>query len=148
MMFMGYLPSPAKAYCDDLEQQPDIFNRNLLELTFNVIRRVRPSLALAIRNILADEYIEANRAQVYTNNFERQPRSDQCHKNDLFMIKLDAATIGQVVGALTQLGQESLDNPDRYPGKNYHILLLALIQKWSLLGEWLVQQNLIENADL
>lgn len=124
------------------EQQPDIFNRRLLELTFSVIRRARPSLALSIQNILAEDHmhsaipIDQSKASTTSQETTLPPGRSQ----DLFMIKLDAATIGQIVGTLTELGQEQFDQPGKQNRKQREPLL-TLIHRWSLLGEWLVQQN-------
>ncbi|BFM16988.1 hypothetical protein R50073_31710 [Maricurvus nonylphenolicus] len=105
-------------------QRPDIFSRGALDLTFRLLRKNNPSLALEVRNILAGETVPLEDAAHYS------PQGDH------FFITMPAQRIGCVVKALTQLGQDALDDGRSDTGKL--VVLRTLIKEWMTLAEWII----------
>ncbi len=108
------------------EQSPDLISRGALEMTYKMLRSAYPSLALAVRNLLM-------------LNKPREP-SPTSHQNiySKISISLDAATIGKIVSALTQLGEKALDNREVENGKL--VVLRSLIEDWASLAEWILSK--------
>lgn len=69
------------------EYYRDFFNRGTLELTFKVLRRKYPALALRVQNIIATTY----------------PRGDYHTGVSVDELPLDAAAAAQIVQALSAL---------------------------------------------
>lgn len=105
-------------------QRPDIFSRGALDLTFRLLRKDHPSLALEVRNILASETVPLEDAAYHS------PQGDH------FFITMPAQRIGCVVNALTQLGQDALENNQQDTGKL--VVLRTLIKEWMTLAEWII----------
>lgn len=105
-------------------QRPDIFSRGALDLTFRLLRQNNPSLALEVRNILAGETVPLEDAAFHT------PQGDH------FFITMPAQRIGRVVKALTQLGQDALQDRQSDTGKL--VVLRTLIKEWMTLAEWII----------
>ncbi len=116
---------------DELHR-PDIFSRGALEFTFRLLRHHSPSLALAVQNVLAGNILTLD------SPLHSTPPS---RTSDHFMVYVDAHTVGKVVAALTEIGQQALANKQRQDSGQL-IVLRTLIQEWASLTEWL-----LENAE-
>ena len=151
---MGHLQIPTNILREELELPADLFSRATLEQTFQVIRHACPSLALSLQNILAGQCKQDSPLQNAPKRTDYQYLCEHNHieASDLFMIKLDATTIGQIVFHLTLIGQDALNRRAQKQHTEQHQEqqqeqeqlkeLRFLIKKWSLLGEWLIQKNL------
>ena len=106
--------------------RPNIFSRNSLELTFQLLRQQNFSLALEIQNQLQGTKLP----------YVAYRESEQQQNVDHFRISLDAHTIGRVVDALTSLGENYLKHPSQQPDRI--AMLSILIKDWIALGEWLI----------
>lgn len=106
--------------------RPDVFSRDSLELTFQLLRQQSSGLALDIQNQLQGTKLP----YVVFQESEQQINSDH------FRITLNAQKIGRIVDALTQLGQQSLEKPSQ--NKGHLAILRALIEDWMALAEWLI----------
>ena len=99
-------------------KNPEVFSRGALELTFRLLRSRHPSLALSVQNILAGKPLPG-------------AASDQFH------INLDARTVGRVVAALTDMGEQSLHSgSDADQGRR--VVISTLIREWMTLAEWII----------
>ena len=106
--------------------RPDVFSRGALELTFKLLRKQNPRLALDVQNQLQGL---ATLREV-TEQVPARKVSDHFH------ITLDAQTIGKVVEALTALGQNLLDNSPKDNGTL--VVVRSLIKDWIELAEWVL----------
>lgn len=124
----------------DKSQRPDIFSRRALELTFQLLRNYRPSLALVVQNVLAKGHIAQSSLHPYQQN----------SATEHFVIDLEAHTIGKIVATLTDLGHAVLskkdqkrnqtNNSNRHSEAGNLVVLRTLMRKWINLAEWLVLQ--------
>ncbi|GAB3100544.1 hypothetical protein G8770_04490 [Aestuariicella hydrocarbonica] len=111
--------------------RPDLFSRGALELTFRVLRRHKPQLAMDVQNILQGNKVEAQTLKPLSRV---NPKSTADH----FYVSLPPQTIGQVVKALTHLGEEMLAQPDRGNGKL--LIIRTLMKDWMDLADWIIMQ--------
>ena len=109
----------------DLCGRPDVFSRHTLELTFRLLRPKHPSLSLEVRNLLSAQRVSTAAVEV---------KSSAEH----FYINLKARKIGQVVNALTKLGEHEFQQKSSRQGQL--LLLKTLIQEWMKLAEWIIIQ--------
>ena len=106
--------------------RPDVFSRGALELTFKLLRKQNPRLALDVQNQLQ------GLATLREITEQVAPRKTSDH----FHITLDAHTIGKVVEALTMLGQNLLDDSAKDTGTL--VVIRSLIKDWIELAEWVL----------
>lgn len=106
--------------------RPDVFSRDSLELTFQLLRQQSSGLALDIQNQLQGTKLP----------YMAYQESQQQENCDHFRITLNAQKIGKIVDALTQLGQHCLNNPNE--NKGHLAILRSLIEDWMALAEWLI----------
>ena len=101
-------------------KEPDVFNRSVLDMSFTLLRKKDPKLALLVRNVLFS--VAVTKAKNSPDN-----------KNaDLFKVNLDSHQVRAIVENLTNVLEESqkLD-----PTKNTSIFRPVLIE--SIVKEWL-----------
>jgi len=110
---------------NNFRDRADVFSRHSLTLTFQLLRPLNPSLALEIRNISAGIYI-------------KQAENSTRENIDHFCVTLSAQKVGNVVDALTQLGEYAFKQKTATQGQL--LLLKALIQEWMKLAEWIIMQ--------
>ena len=98
----------------------DLFNRSVLDMSFTLLRKKDPKLALLIRNILFN---------VAVSKSENTPDNRNA---DLFKVNLDSFDVRAIVENLNEILEESksLD-----PTKNTSIFRPVLIE--SIVREWL-----------
>ena len=113
---------------DDSAHEPDdasIFSRGSLKLTFELIRKTNPSLALAIRNLTAKEPV--------CNTSEQSDRRN----SDYFKVELDTFEVRAVVETLMELVQAGA-LPNSNPGLT--IVAKSLIDDWTKLARKMFEE--------
>ncbi|NIB44404.1 hypothetical protein HBA55_32720 [Pseudomaricurvus alkylphenolicus] len=108
----------------DINARPDVLSRGALELTFKLLRHYNAQLALDVRNQLQGEKV--------------LPNLCSSTKADHFFVTLSAQSIGKVVAALTQLGEEALVNRESDSGRL--LVIRSLMKEWMELAEWLIMR--------
>jgi len=115
----------------------DFFSHRALELTFRLLRNNNPGLANAIKNTLSHIHIAPYEALVGTHTGEM-------YFNAELYQSLSAHTIGKIVSALTDIGQQALTKQDMPPE---HInQLRKLIEDWVQLTEWILNHTTTDKA--
>ncbi len=110
---------------------PEVFSRGALELSFRLLRKRNPALALEIQNVLVCGKLPC-------------PKNDN-QTNDRFHVNMGAHTVGKIIAALTEMGQQALLDDTGLRGRR--VVIRTLIQEWMSLAEWIIiqahQENLI-----
>ncbi len=112
-------------------KNPDVFSRGALELTFRLLRHQHPALALQIQNILAGKPLPGAAGAA----------------SDHFYVGLDPRSIGRVVAALTDMGQQALERDSSTDGGR-RVVIKTLIHEWMTLAEWIIIQAQDESSAL
>lgn len=110
-----------------------------LEITFDLLRPTSPSLAEAVRAALhsLSELPPGRRCG---------SRADELPLNAALISSLEAQTVGKILEALTDLGSRALKDKERNPE---HLQLLHdLLEDWSELADWLLQNSSSGARDL
>lgn len=105
-------------------KSPDIFSRGVLELTFRLLRHHNPTLALVVQNVLASKKLPT--------------LAPHDSASDHFYVNIDAITIGKIVAALTEIGEQALQNEHHQDG--IRIVIKTLIHEWIVLTESIVHE--------
>ncbi|MFO1388062.1 hypothetical protein [Cellvibrio sp.] len=113
-------------------QPDDFFSHQTLELTFRLLRNNNPGLANAINNALTHIHVAPyeNLHGAYTG---------EMYFNAEIYQSLSAYTIGKVVSALTEIGEQALNNHDM-PSEHVN-QLKHLIEDWAKLTEWVLNRT-------
>lgn len=102
-----------------------------LVITSHLLRHDNPNLASAIQHALEEL------------GHEPPPRtakpSEEPPINCALLATLHAQTVGEILAALTALGQRAINTPDRHPERV--ALLHELLDEWVALAEWILQRN-------
>ena len=101
---------------DSLGNYRDLFNRSTLELTFKMLRRQRPTLALEIQNALVTAY----------------PRDDYHTALTAAELPLSANTIKEIINALSALSNELLAAGSTQ--RNELTIVRSLMLDWLMLA--------------
>lgn len=114
-----------------LEQvsQPEVFSRASLLMTFDLLRKKKPQLALDVRNIVGGE-------PVY-------PGDDGDRNSECFKVDLSSQQLREIVQGLMEFTYPDavdLRNPE------INIMARALMQDWLLLAHRCVANDPIENV--
>ena len=104
-------------------QDPYVFSRGSLTLTYEQLRKSKPALALIVRNIANGVPLEKSNEQ--TNN----------KHSDHFRITLDSFQVREVVETLVSNAQ---GQPDEKSGIN--IMLKALLEDWLALARRMLEE--------
>lgn len=104
-------------------QDPYVFSRGSLTLTYEQLRKSKPALALIVRNIANGVPLEKSSEQ--TNN----------KHSDHFRITLDSFQVREVVETLVSNAQ---GQPDEKSGIN--IMLKALLEDWLALARKMLEE--------
>jgi len=123
---------PSETYSPD-----DFFSHQALELTFRLLRNNNPGLANAIKNTL-------NHIHVAPYDMVRGAHTGEMHFNAEIYATLTAHTIGKIVSALTELGQQALAKNNLPP--EHMNLLRSLIDDWVQLTEWLLRHTMLDKT--
>ncbi|MET0357405.1 MAG: hypothetical protein ABW044_11535 [Cellvibrio sp.] len=115
----------------------DFFSRQTLELTFRLLRNNNPGLSNAIKNTMSH-------VNIVPYESIRGIHTGEMHFNaDIYQI-LTAHTIGQIVYALTRIGELALAKHDMPP--EHLNQLRRLIEDWAQLTEWVLCQTTIDKS--
>lgn len=109
-------------------QQPDLFHRQTLELTFRLLRNNDVALASAIKTAL-DEVAFAPAEALFAVTGEMHLITD-------LLKSLDATHVVKIVAALNDIARSALQKKD-LPGEHMKILR-NLIEDWAKLAEWIL----------
>lgn len=110
----------------------DFFSRHILELTFRLLRNNNPGLANAIKNTLSHIHVAPYESI-------QGSHTGEMYFNAEIYQALSAHTIGKIVSALTEIGEQALQKQDMPPG---HLnQLRRLIEDWVQLTEWVLQHT-------
>ncbi len=114
------------ASSQSIQYCPDLFSRGALELTFKLLRvHNNARLALDVQNQL-----------------QEPPTQDHPTHNrhqDQFRVTLEAHTVGKIIDALTSMGNNLLNNPERESGTL--VAIRSLIKDWIALAEWILAHS-------
>lgn len=102
------------------KKQADEFNRSVLDMSFTLLRKKQPKLALLIRNIL------------FTVKLTKPNNSPNNANTDIFKINLDSLQVRAIVENLNEI---LLENQQLDHSNNTSIFRPLLIE--SILNEWL-----------
>lgn len=105
------------------QQDPYVFSRGSLTLTYDQLRKSKPALALIVRNIANGAAIEKNSGQ-----------ADNKH-SDHFRITLDSFQVREVVETLAENAKAQ---PDEKTGIS--IMLKALLEDWLALAKRMLEE--------
>ena len=110
----------------------DFFSHQTLELTFRLLRNNNPGLANAIKNSMSH-------INIVPYETIRGIHTGEMHFNAEIYQTLSAHTIGQIVYALTKIGELALAKRDMPP--EHLNQLRRLIEDWVQLTEWVLCQT-------
>lgn len=101
-----------------------------LVVTSHLLRHNNPNLAQAIEQALR---------AIPTEPTAVSTEPEDIDLNCELLSKLHAQTIGEILAALTALGQQALHDHQRHPERI--ALLHELLDEWVALAEWILQRN-------
>ena len=101
--------------------QPDIFSRGSLKLTFDIVRKKNPQLALTIQNITRGEPI-------------LMPETDPDNNTDYFKVALDSFQVRDIVELLMKYNQPGNTKVDA----GMTVVAKALFEEWMSLANTMV----------
>lgn len=118
-------------------QPPDMFSRQVLELTFRLLRNNNPELAFAIKKTI--DQIHFAPPEAVAGSY-----AGEMHLNTDVVNLLGGETIAKIIAALTDIGKYAVANKDLPP---QHMKILGgLIEDWAQLTEWLLQHATSERS--
>lgn len=130
---MSQLPNDSQL--NDKPPNDEFFSHKALALSVEIIGGNNPGLADAIKKAI--DQIDTTG---YTAKSESQPKAqgeDDMYFNAQLLETLQAHTIGKIVSALTELGEEALQNKNLTA--DYLHTLRNLINDWVRLTEWVLK---------
>jgi hypothetical protein len=116
----------------DTQGPDDFFSHRALELTFRLLRNNNPGLANAIKNSLSH-------IRIVPYESLGGAHTGEMHFNAELYQALSAHTIGKIVAALTNIGEQALVKQDMPP--EHLNQLRSLIEDWVLLTEWILNHT-------
>lgn len=106
-----------------LSSSADVFSRGSLTLTYELLRKAHPQLALTVRNISQSEPLP-----------DKSADKDNKH-TDCFRVELESLQVREVVEALVAASQDGWDGMDNL---GRAIMAKALIDEWLALAQKMV----------
>lgn len=116
---------------DLTSHRPDIFHRHTLEMSFKLLRHKKPSLALELQNILAGKTSDTPTARTLAPNLSRD-----CQ---YFMVSISAVMAGQIVSAITAIGQNIM--AEEHEPSARRTIVLSVLEQWMELIEWMINES-------
>lgn len=117
-----------------LRHAPECLSHGTLELTFRLLRHQYPTLALEVRNLIL------NTLQYRIDHPEQPIRQCSNQATTVYLyVNLAPSSVGQVVAALTELGQAELHNEEN-SANGRRIVLKSLLEEWANVAEWVLDQ--------
>ncbi len=101
-----------------------------LVITSHLLRHDNPNLARAIQQALR---------AIPSAPPTESTGAAEVELNRQLLSRLHAQTIGEILAALTALGQQALHDHQRHPERI--ALLHELLDEWVALAEWILQRN-------
>lgn len=128
---MSQLPNDSQL--NDKPSSDDFFSHKTLTLSVDIISSNNPGLADAIKKA-----IDQISTTSCTSKSEAQAKAyGEMYFNAQLLETLQAHTIGKIVSALTELGEEALQNKNLTA--DYLHTLRNLINDWVKLTEWVLK---------
>lgn len=121
---------------DDKQASDDFFSHKTLTLSVELISDNNPGLADALKKAI-DQISAA--ACPGKSELQSQPPRGEMYFNAHLLETLQAHTIGKIVSALTELGEEALQN--KHLSADYLTALRNLINDWVQLTEWVLKNS-------
>ena len=103
---------------------PDIFSRGSLKMTYDLLRKKDPILALNVRNIIHQEPLPKKIADIGNEH------------SDLFRVELDSFQVRAIVESLMELTQVGTTKGDNNPGMA--VMAKTLVEDWIKLARKMV----------
>jgi hypothetical protein len=123
---------PETSYSPD-----DFFSRQMLELSFRLLRNNNPGLATAIKKALDEIHL-------VPYEILHKAHTGEMYFNAQLLTILNVHIIGKIVATLTEIGERALHNQE-LPAE--HIKLLRnLIDDWVQLAEWVLRNSSSDKA--
>jgi len=110
----------------------DFFSRQTLELTFRLLRNNNLGLANAIKNTLSHIHVAPYESV-------QGMHTGEMYFNAAIYEALSAYSIGKIVSALTEIGEQALQKHNLPP--EHLNQLRRLIEDWAQLTEWVLQHT-------
>ncbi|MBV1878133.1 MAG: hypothetical protein KUG79_10870 [Pseudomonadales bacterium] len=101
---------------------PAIFSRGSLKLTFDLIRKKEPRIALTLRNLTSGKAIEKTAQQLKNKNA------------DFFLVELDSFEVRAIVEALVAYTPRGPQNGNTGQNAGMEIMAKALLDDWLKLA--------------
>jgi len=101
------------------ESDPDIFSRGSLKMTYDLIRKRTPQLALKVRNIIGGEPLRKDSSQAENKHA------------DYFRVNLDSFEVRSVVEGLMEQQQNGLGGAQP---TGVAVLATSLVDEWLALA--------------
>ncbi len=103
----------------------EVFSRGSLKLTFDLLRKKNPQLALQVRNIMGNEPLERE------NNENDNPNAHH------FVVTLDSYQLRAIVEGLMEFNQSEISAPEE---SGLAIMAKTLMEDWIVLAHKMVSQ--------
>ncbi len=109
-------------------------NKTTLLQTFELLRDYAPSASLLIQNVLASEHLILRQTRPLIKQADELPV--------FYRVAIEPEDIVKILGLLTGLGQEIINNDDCSENKRQH--LKTILQSWTYIGDWIIKRALGE----
>lgn len=107
-----------------MESSKSIFSRASLDISYTLLRKVEPQLALTIRNILFQEPIKKKSDQPDNKN------------TDFFVVALDTFEVRKIVETLMDILNEATDTHTEGNTTLFRpVLIQSIINEWTVLAK-------------
>ncbi len=104
---------------------PEVFSRGSLKLTYDLLRKKNPALALTVRNMINDEVLPKNDGQLEDKN------------SDHFKVTLNSFEVRAVVEYLMEYGHQDIEAQGQV---GLAVMAKALMEDWIILAHKMVSE--------
>jgi hypothetical protein len=104
---------------------PDIFSRGSIKLTYDLLRKKNPALALTVRNLITDTPLPKKEGQLDDKN------------SDHFKVTLNSFEVRAVVEYLMEYGQDDGEIQSKI---GMAVMAKALMEDWIVLAHKMVSE--------
>lgn len=115
----------------------DFFSHQTLELSFRLLRNNSPGLAFAIKKTL-------DQISWVPYDILKGMHTGEMHFNAELVAILNVHTLGKIVSALTDIGEQALTRSDL--PQDHVNLLRTVIDDWAQLTEWVLKRNIDDKS--
>lgn len=100
------------------------FSRASLDISYNLLRKIEPQLALTIRNIL------------FQTPLKKRPEQADNKNTDLFEVSLDTLQVRKIVETLMEiLNQANQTNDEDNTSLFRPVIIQSIINEWTVLAK-------------